>query len=367
MLTLGVEEEYLLVDPRDGTPLPLAAEVLATADLAPALRPSEAQHELLQVQVESATPVCEDLAGVARHLSRVRAGLNAAAAQHGCRVVPVGAAPFGLDTPVPVTEDTRYRRAHRQAPALVDDLMLNGMHVHVGVEDEEERLGALVRVRPWLPVLIALSANSPYFRGRDTHFASWRTVHFDQWAVSGPPPAFADAADYRRRVAALGAAGVLADDGQIYWHARLSGRYPTVEVRAADVQLTVADAELFAGLIRALVVRAVLDERAGLPRPDVPDELLRAATWHAARTGPHGRLVSPVAGTARAASGVLDELRAHLAPGLEATGDTARIAELWKHAEREGTGADRQRRWHAEGGREGLAAHLVASTVQPVP
>ncbi|MFF9641539.1 carboxylate-amine ligase [Kitasatospora aureofaciens] len=363
MLTLGVEEEYLLVDPRDGMPLPRAAEVLATASLAPALRPAEAQHELLQVQVESATPVCEDLAGVARHLARVRAGLNAAAAQHGCRVVPVGSAPFGPPGPVPVTDDERYRRAHRQAPALVDGLMLNGMHVHVGVRDEEERLGALVRLRPWLPVLIALSANSPYWRGADTRFASWRTVQFDQWAVSGPPPAFRDAADYRQRVAALRTAGAVADAGQLYWHARLSERYPTVEVRAADVQLTVADAELFAGLVRALVTTAVLEERQGRPRPQTPEELLRAATWHAARTGLHGQLVSPADGTARPAAAVVEELRAYLAPGLEAAGDTGRVAELWREFDRTGNGADRQRRWYREQGWAGLAEHLVGSTV----
>ncbi|MBD0695400.1 glutamate--cysteine ligase [Streptomyces sp. CBMA123] len=367
MLTLGVEEEYLLVDPRDGVPLPRAAEVLATASLAPALRPAEAQHELLQVQVETATPVCEDLTEVARHLSRVRAGLNAAAAQHGCRVVPVGSAPFAPGGPVPVTDGERYRRARDQAPALVDDLMLNGMHVHVGVPDEEERLGALVRLRPWLPVLVALSANSPFWRGADTRFASWRTVHFDQWAVSGPPPAFHDLADHHRRVAALKAAGAIVDEGQLYWQARLSSRYPTVEIRAMDVQLTVAEAELFAGLARALVVSAVLDERAGRPRPDAPDELLRAATWHAARTGLHGRLVSPSDGVARPAAAVLGELRARLAPGLAASGDTDRVAELWRGLEREGNGADRQRRWCREGGRKGLVAGLVGATVTRTP
>ncbi|MFJ8623522.1 glutamate--cysteine ligase [Kitasatospora sp. NPDC093550] len=367
MLTLGVEEEYLLVDPRDGTPLPRAAEVLATASRAPALRPAEAQHELLQVQVESATPVCEDLAGVSRHLTRVRAGLSAAAARHGCRLVPAGSSPFGPPGPVPVTDSARYRRAQRQAPALVDDLMLNGMHVHVGVPDEEERLGALVRLRPWLPVLIALGANSPYWRGGDTRFASWRTVHFDQWAVSGPPPAFRDAADYRRRVTALRTAGAISDAGQLYWHARLSERYPTVEVRAMDVQLTVADAELFAGLVRALVTTAVLAERAGLPRPDTPDELLRAATWHAARTGLHGRLVSPADGSARPAATVVEELRAHIAPGLEAAGDTGRVAGLWWGFERAGNGADRQRRWFREHGRQGLAERLAGSTVTRTP
>lgn len=367
MLTLGVEEEYLLVDPRDGVPLPRAAEVLATASLAPALRPAEAQPELLQVQVETATPVCEELADVGRHLARVRAGLNAAAAQHGCRVVPVGSAPFGPGGPVPVTDGERYLRARSEAPALVDDLMLNGMHVHVGIPDEEERLGALVRLRPWLPVLIALSANSPFWRGADTHFASWRTVHFDQWAVSGPPPAFRDAADHRRRVAALRATGAINDEGQLYWQARLSHRYPTVEVRAIDVQLTTAEAELFAGLARALVISAVLDERAGRPRPDTPDELLRAATWHAARTGLHGRLVSPADGTARPAAAVVEELRAHLAPGLAAAGDTERVAALWREQEGTGCGADRQRRWWREGGWEGLVEGLVGSTVTRTP
>lgn len=367
MLTLGVEEEYLLVDPRDGVPVPRAAEVLASASLAPALRPAEAQHELLQVQVETATPVCEDLAQVGRHLARVRAGLNAAAAQHGCRVVPVGSAPFGPAGPVPVTDGKRYRRARSQAPALVDDLMLNGMHVHVGIHDEEERLGVLVRLRPWLPVLIALSANSPFWRGADTRFASWRTVHFDQWAVSGPPPAFRDAADHRRRVAALRSAEVIADEGQLYWQARLSGRYPTVEVRATDVQLTIADAEFLAGLIRGLATSAVLDERAGRPRPQTPDELLRAATWHAARTGLHGRLVSPSDGTARPAAAVVEELRTYAAPGLAAAGDTGRVADLWDRFERAGTGADRQRRWCRERGREGLVEGLVSATVTGTP
>ncbi|MFJ9950783.1 glutamate--cysteine ligase [Kitasatospora sp. NPDC091207] len=363
MLTLGVEEEYLLVDPRDCAPVPLAAEVLAAADLAPALRSGEAQPELLEVQVETATPVCEDLAALTRHLTRVRAGLTAAAAQHGCRIVPVGAAPFALDDPVPVTDGERYRRARDQAPSLVDDLMLNGMHVHVGVADEEERVGALVRVRPWLSVLVAMSANSPYWRGRDTRFASWRTVHFDQWAVSGPPPAFRDIADYRRRTGALLASGAIADEGQVYWQARLSGRYPTVEVRACDVQLTVADAELFAGLTRGLVARAVLDERAGRPRPEPPEELVRAGVWHAARAGLHADLVSPVDGASRPAGAVVEELRSYAAPGLDAAGDTGRVAELWQRFRARGSGADRQRRWYRDAGRAGLAEHLVGSTV----
>ncbi|MFI5531796.1 glutamate--cysteine ligase [Kitasatospora sp. NPDC051853] len=367
MLSLGVEEEYLLVDPRDCAPVPRAAEVLATAGSAPALREQEAQHELLRAQVETATPVCGELAEVGRHLARVRAGLSAAAARHGCRVVAVGAAPFEADEPVGVTDSERYRRAERQAPLLVDDLLLNGMHVHVGVADEEERVAVLNRLRPWLPVLVAMAANSPFRGGVDSRFASWRTVGFDRWAVSGPPPHFADAADHRARLRALEEAEVIADRGQLYWHARLSARYPTVEVRAADVQLTATDAELFAGVVRGLAAAGLLAARAGRRWPAPHGELLSAMTWHAARTGLAGSLVSPVTGRARPAAEVVDELWEHAAPGLAAAGDTELVAGLWHDFAREGNGAERQRRWFAAGGRPGLTEGLLASTMAPGP
>ncbi|MFJ1705964.1 glutamate--cysteine ligase [Kitasatospora sp. NPDC088346] len=363
MLTFGVEEEYLLVDPGTGAPVPRAEEVLLAADLRPALLPSEAQHELLQVQLEVATPVCHDLAAAARHLRRMRAALNASAAQWGCRIVAVGGAPFAADGPVPVTDQDRYRTARAQAPQLVDDLMLNGMHVHVGVEDEDERVAALDRIRPWLPVLVAMTGNSPLWSGADTEFASWRTIHFDRWPVSGPPPSFRDAADYRHRVRALLDTGVIRDAGRLYWMARLSERYPTVEVRAADVQLTVADAELVAGVIRGLVASAVLAERRGDPRPEPPEELLRAAVWHAAHDGLATTLVSARDGVARPAGAVLEELREYLAPGLDLTGDTRAVDRLWRDFTAAGTGADRQRRWFRESGREGLTKHLLDCAV----
>jgi carboxylate-amine ligase len=363
MLTLGVEEEYLLVDPSTCEPVPRAEEVLAAADLRPALRPSEAQHELLQVQVEVATPVCEDLDAVSRHLARMRAALQGAAAQHGCRILPVGAAPFGAGEPVPVTREERYRAAHRQAPLLVGDLMLNGMHVHVGVPDEEERVAALSRIRPWLPVLVAVAANSPIWQGEDSRFASWRTVTFDRWAVGGPPPAFRDAADHRARVDALLRAGAITDRGQLYWQTRLSDSYPTVEVRAADVQLTVADARCVAGLVRALVAAAVLAERRGLPREEPPDELLRAATWHAARTGLAGPLILPSDGTSRSAADAVAALLEFAGPGLAATGDGPDVQDGLKRFGADGNGAVRQRAWYAEAGRDGLARGLLASAL----
>ena len=110
----------------------------------------------------------------------------------------------------------------------------------------------LAAVRPWLPVLLALSANSPFWRGRDSGFASFRAVHFARWPVEGAPPVFASVEDYERRADDLLTTGAIADRGQLYWHARLSEHEPTVEVRVADVQLDAADAVVLAGLVRAI-------------------------------------------------------------------------------------------------------------------
>ncbi|WP_371477752.1 glutamate--cysteine ligase [Kitasatospora sp. NBC_00315] len=360
MLTFGVEEEYLLIDPVSGVPVPRAAEVLAAADLLSALRPEEAQHELLQVQVEVATPVCEHLAEGAAHLERLRGAVDEAARSVGCRIAAVGAAPFTGLTPVPVTDRARYRSARAEAPQLVDDLMLNGMHVHVGVPDREQGVAALNRIRPWLPVLVAMTVNSPFWGGRETGFAGWRTIHFDRWPASGQPPVFADAADYERRVTALEEAGLIRDRAGLYWHARLSERYPTIEVRAADVQLTVEEAELFAALTRAAVASALAEERRGAPLPRVQEEMLRAATWQAAHNGLGGDLVSPVDGRARPADAVVEEFLAYAAPGLADTGDGARVEVLLKDHRAAGTGAQRQRRAWQEGGRAGLLGLLLA-------
>ncbi|MFD0381954.1 glutamate-cysteine ligase family protein [Streptomyces stramineus] len=141
------------------------------------------------------------------------------------------------------------------------------MHVHAAVPDRSAGVAVLNRIRLWLPVLVAMAGNSPLWRGEDTGFASWRTVIFGRWPVAGPPPAFADGPDYDRRVADLVSSGAIADTGQIYWQARLSEHYPTIEVRCFDVQLTVEDAVMFAGIVRALVATALREEDAGLPVP----------------------------------------------------------------------------------------------------
>lgn len=363
MTTIGVEEEYLLLDPATGLPVPQGHEVRAAAGLGRLAADQEVQHELLQSQVEVATPVCDTLGEAGGHLLRLRQAVAVAAENHGCRIAACGAWPLRGGRPVAVTDEARYRAMVLQAPQLVAEQLVNGMHVHVAVPGREEGVQVLNRIRTWLPAVTALSANSPLWDGQDTGFASWRTVIFGRWPVSGLPPLFADAADYDRRVQRLLDAGLLADTGQVYWQARLSPRYPTVEIRCSDVQLSADEAVMLAGIIRALVKTALAETAAGAPIPDHDPELLRAAMWHAARHGLCGNLVDP-GGKSQPARDVLHQLLRYVTPALDASGDTRQVTALLHRLLRNGTGAERQRAALADGGLQAVTDLIcVRSTV----
>ncbi|MEV0239673.1 glutamate--cysteine ligase [Streptomyces sp. NPDC050674] len=366
MTTIGVEEEYLLVDPIAGFPAPLAEKVCMAAGAAPCVGDQEVQSELLQAQVEVATPVCGTLDEVGGHLLRLRHAVGTAAEEHGCRISACATPPLRDGRPVAVTDRARYRAMAAQAPQLVAEQLVNGMHVHVGVPSREAGVEVLNRIRLWLPVLTAMSVNSPLWDGHDTGFASWRTVIFNRWQVGGVPPAFRDAADYERRIQQLVESGLISDSGQVYWQARLSERYPTVEVRCADVQLRADEAVLCAGIVRALVRTALAEATADrVPAADCAPELLHASMWHAARYGLGDTLIDPGDGQRRRAGDVLCRLLRHVAPALDASGDTRQVTALVHRLLRDGTGADRQRAALAEGGLPAVMDLIIDESTTP--
>ncbi len=197
---------------------------------------------------------------------------------------PVGAAPLG-EPHASVTASERYLAIHHVVPALLNGQLVNGMHVHVAVPSRAAGVDVMNRLRPRLHVLLALSANSPFWRGRDSGFASWRSVHAQRWPVEGPPPYFAGLEDDELRVETLQHSGVIMDRAMIYWHARVSDRYPTVELRVSDVALDAATAVTCANLARALVVQALREGSVAVPVPRPAPEGVRAAAWQAAHQG----------------------------------------------------------------------------------
>lgn len=355
-MTLGVEEEYLLLEQETGLPAPCAQRVHDDARIESGLGHEEVDRELLQAQMEIATPVCGSLDEVRDHLTRLREAVTGAADRAGCHLAAVGGLPTPAWRDVPVTRERRYQKMHAEARRLVDEQLICGMHIHVAVPSRSVGASALGRVRPWLPVLLALGGNSPFWQGQDTGFSSWRTVVFGRWPVSGSPPFVADAADYDERVEALTATGVIPDRKQLYWLARLSERYPTLEVRAPDVQLDVEDAVTIAGLARALVSTAIREAQHAERALDPPASVMHAAEWHAARHGLSGTLVDPRHGTQADAADVVRALLDHTSAALKESGDAEQVAAGVRRFLDKGTGADRQRAAEREGGMAAVLA-----------
>ena len=342
--TLGVEEEFLLVDARTGEPVPRSAEVVETARRRFGV---ELDVELAKAQVETRTPICHDLADVRRQLHGLRLVTAESAQALGLRLLAVGTPPVGGPY-VATGEEDRYRHLTEDYRRLAAEQSICGCHVHVAVPDPETAVLVCNHVRPWLPVLAALSANSPFAHGVDTGYASWRTVVWSRWPSAGPPPYFESLAHYESTCDMLLAAGAARDRRMIYWDVRPSAHLPTVEVRVADVAATVDEAVLSAALVRALVSTALADLRRGLPAAPVPTEVLRAAQWRAARDGITGLSLDVRTGRLVPARLLLDRLL-HRVHDQLAEADLVR--ELLSTLDAEGGGAERQRRAFARAGR----------------
>ncbi len=346
---LGVEEELILVDP-SGAPSAGSAQILAACSaIAPDLEDVALVQEFFQAQVEIVTAPARRLADIATRLRRGRSVLAQAAAGTGLSPIAVGGpvvdAPNG-----PLVPSERFERIGHTYAGVASDSLMCALQVHVEVEDRDEGVGVIDRVRPWVPLLLALSANSPFWHGRDTGFASWRFQVWNMWPSAGPKELFGDLATYDAFAAQMVTSGAVLDVGLLNLDVRLSARYPTVEFRVADVCTSVDDALLVAALCRALTETAAQERRQGIaPAPWRVDQL-RAGAWRAARFGLDDTLLSPVDGTTVPASAALSALLRHTAPALAETGDLEFVTAAVERRTELGTGARRQRRAFAQHG-----------------
>lgn len=356
-LTVGVEEEFLLVDAVTGVVVPLAPDVLAADS------PHDLQAELTQFQVESATPVCRSMSEVRASLTTTRSVLGTMAAAHGTRIVATGTPVLGDVKPVPLTNDPRYRRMEVEYGRLVQDLTICGCHVHVGIPDDDAGVLISNHLRPWLPVLLALSANSPFADGRDTGYSSWRYLSWSPWPSAGAPPHFSSAEEYHVARRNLLDSGAAMDPATMYWDVRLSANHPTVELRVCDVAATVDEAVLIAALTRGVAVMA-LSARA--PALDVAPHVLRAAMWRAARDGVEGTNVDLRTGSLVQASKQVQALVEWVRPALEAAGDYDLVTDAADRILLDGSGAARQRRaFQQRGSLKDVVTLLMQQTTHP--
>jgi carboxylate-amine ligase len=357
--TLGVEEEFQLLDAETFDLRPGIDEVLPEARRT--LTDADVESELQASQVEIGTPVCDTLDDVRRELMRLRRALASAAERRGCRLAATATHPWATADDAELTPKPRYETIGEHYAQLAREQLICGCHVHVCVEDREVAVQALDQARPWLSPLLALAANSPFWRGDDTGYASYRTEIWAAWPTAGPPLPLSSWQEYQSVTDALVASGVVPDHGMLYWDARPSRRYDTLELRVTDVCLSVDDAVLVAGLARALVLTGVRAALAGTPAPQVRHEVVRAAHWRAARSGLSGELVDPRTWRPAPAAEVVGGLLEHVRPALEVTGDEAEIRELAAAVVGRGNGADRQRAAYA---RRGELKDVLAAVVE---
>ena len=255
--TVGVEEEFTLLDPATGVVVPAAAEVIRDCH-----DPGVASAEAMRFMVETRTPVCGSLPEVRGALRASRRHVADVARRHRVVTVATGVAPFGMPVPPPVTANPRYVELTRRFPAAMSTAGTCGCHVHVAVPNRQLGVEALLRMRPWLPVLVALAANSPIWQGRDSGWASQRAVLASRWATAVPVPPVTTVEEYDALLAAaVGSAGRPGRAQRLLPGA--PARTPALETRVADVALTVDETVCYAGLVRALVALAVEEALAG--------------------------------------------------------------------------------------------------------
>ena len=342
--TLGVEEELLLVDLETMHLAPVAAGILTNVGLtdvelnraAPSLE-FEVKHE----QIEVVSPPLETFDEVFATILNGRRAADSAARAVGARAVALGTAPVPFESHL--VSAPRFVRMQEQFGITMDEQLTCGFHVHASVDSDAEGVAVLDRIRPWLPVVLALSTNSPYWNGVDTGYASYRYQAWGRWPSAGAYDVFDSPETYHRRIAEMLDTGVAIDAGMIYFDARLSRHAPTVETRIADVCLRAHDAAVLAVLVRALVETAASDWAEGIAADDTPAVLLRLASWRASRFGLTGALVHPEQRGLVPADTAVRALLMHVAGHFGTREEESLVREALGAILLSGTGAEQQR------------------------
>ncbi|MDP8976187.1 MAG: glutamate--cysteine ligase [Actinomycetota bacterium] len=360
--TIGVEEEFLIVDPESRRLRSQAEDILPEAqrDLGDNVEP-----EFKRSQLETGTPVCWTLEELRGEIVGLRRKLSAAAERTGARIAAAGTHPFSHREGDDVTPKESYIGLERDYQRLAREKIICGCHVHVGMTDGDMAIQVMNRVRPWLGTILAPAVNSPFWLGEDTGYGSFRTEIWRRWPTSGTPGVLESYAEYEKLLCLLLDAAVIDDPARLFWDVRPSARFDTLEFRVTDVCLTVDDAVMVAGLIRALVRTCHQQAERGEPCPLPPPELVQAATWRAARYGLEGELVDVVGGRSVPARQAVQALLECIRPSAEDQGEWDELSSLVGETLRRGTAAVRQRQACERSGRLEDVVDLVISETTP--
>ncbi len=341
--TLGVEEEYLLVDKETrGLAVDPPKALLGECE---EILGDQVTTELLRSQIEVGTKVCQNIQEVREDLSKLRRTIIDVAGRHGLAPIASSTHPFSRWSEQKHTRKERYDSltAEMQGPAR--RLVICGMHVHVGINDDALRIDLMNQMAYFLPHLLALSCSSPFWEGRDTGLKSYRLTVFDALPRTGLPEQFQSFAEYQRHVDILINAGVLDDSTKIWWDLRPSGRFPTLETRIMDVCTRIDDAIALAALL-CCIMRMLYRLRLANQRWRIyTTMLIQENRWRAMRYSFDEGLIDFAKGTIVPFEELLEEILELIADDAEALGCKSEVAGVRDILSR-GTSAHRQLRAH---------------------
>lgn len=359
-LTIGIEEEYLVVDreTRDLVTSPPPGMWDALTEVAgPQVTP-----EFLKAQIEVGTKISNHVSEAREDLAALRRDLSAVVAQYGAAIIASSTHPFANWAQQETTDDPRYTKMATDLGQVARQLVICGMHVHAGIEDDHLRIDLMNQVKYMLPHLLSLSTSSPFWDGRPTGLLAYRLVIFQNLPRTGLPEEFSSWGEYQRYLDMLVGAGIIEDSSKLWWHIRPSGRYPTLEMRVSDVCTRLDDAMTVAAMYQSLLSYMYGLRRRNQRWRSYPSALIDENIWRAQRYGIEGELVDFGRGELVAVSDLVDELIDLLRDDAAALGVTREL-EHARTIVAEGTSAHRQLATYREAIDSGAGEHEALTAV----
>ncbi|MFQ5527679.1 MAG: carboxylate-amine ligase [Thermoanaerobaculia bacterium] len=357
--TIGIEEEYQIVDPETRE---LTSYVQEMLDEGRHVLKDQIKEEFLQSQIEVGSKICRNIVEAREELVRLRSAVIAVAENNGLCVLAASTHPFSSWADQEVTPKERYFK-HREALAYIAQrLLIFGMHIHVGIKDQDLRIDLMDQARYFLPHLLALSTSSPFWMGRDTGMKSYRSIVFQDLPRTGPPPEFKSWNEYARFVDTLVQTNCIEDATRIWWDIRPHPKFPTIEFRVTDICTKIDEAICLAALTVAIVAKLYQLRQKNQSWRRYGHHLIAENKWRAVRWGTGGKLLDfgkreevPFRDLANEVLELIDDV-------VDELGLRQEIAYLETILE-EGTSADRQLAVYEEGGDfKAVVDHLVAET-----
>jgi len=360
-LSIGIEEEYQIVDPETRELRSFITEFIDNGKLV--MMECELKPELHQAMVELGTPVCKDIAQLKEALVKQRRFICGLARKNGVEIVAASTHPFSKWMDQPVTPFERYLGVLEEMQVLAQRLLIFGMHVHVGVEDRSFAIDAMNVVRYMLPHILALSTSSPFWMGRRTGLKSYRANIFEDFPRSGISDVYRTPADYDALVKTLVNTGCIPDSSKIWWDVRPHHQYPTLEFRICDICTRVDEAIAIAALFQAIVLWLWKLRRNNITFRVYRRELIEENRWRAARYGLDGKLIDFGKSIELPIRHLIGEMLDLVAEEVDELGTAAYLEPLQTILE-EGTSADRQLNVfkETEGDLKAVVDHLITET-----